>query len=257
MKDNASPRNIRLEEGVFAHVDHIIQLTEELSKQIESINSVLAGETGGTKLLEPLKKQSKHILNELRVLPSSLNKTRDLVEDILRSVSASREELCKSVGGLLQKTGSQLEKVTAATEDATNKILDVTEKLSGDLMDLNESIEDVRSDLVDNTQEASKKLEKISNTLQENQGDIFQIMDFLQFQDITTQQINHAYSLLDATQDKLVSVTFLLEGVSGNGDQKKPLEDRDRNTFDPEADFDHDKSKNNQDEIDALFGNSE
>ena len=117
--------------------------------------------------------------------------TYELIQVVINSIHSSRNELKKSVDGLLKKTGVQLKKITTTTEEATNKILDVAEELDAEQLVIIEKLDSLKSN---NNQEDI--IEDIKKMIFKNQDAAFTIIDYLQFQDITAQQISGAYALL-------------------------------------------------------------
>ena len=73
--------------------------------------------------------------------------------------------------------------------DITDKLVEDQNYLTAELAKLKEMVN------TDNT-EAIKQIEKLENKIQEDQAKTYEIWDFLQFQDITTQQIEYAYNLI-------------------------------------------------------------
>ena len=245
------PRNAG-NHGIFSNVDTTIKLTVELVDLVEKFQEITSDGEDQSTILSSINEKSRSILGRLNNLPYSIEQTRSMIKDILSNIHISRAELRSSAEGLIQKTGNQLEKVTAATEDATNKIMDVTEKLGNDMMDMTESVQTVRDALSENiSEEVAAPLDVLDAKLMEGQTDTYQIMDYLQFQDITSQQISHAYALLEETERKLLGVASLLEGLdNGITNDSTTISNK---AFDPDAHFDSGQAHDSQSMIDDMF----
>ena len=91
-------------------------------------------------------------------------------------------------------------------------------------------------------------VDDLSEKADTNCNDAYTIMDALQFQDITSQQISHAMSLLEELETKLSNVLSDLHGPRA----EKPSEPkRKKRAFDPHADMYEKKTE--QADIDNLF----
>ncbi|MCF7802893.1 MAG: protein phosphatase CheZ [Candidatus Marinimicrobia bacterium] len=154
-------------------------------------------------------------------------------------------QLVKSVNSMIEKFKSirapivessnsmpvatqQLDKVTAETEKATHQMLDLVEGITDRGADSIQRAKSVKKELDGNFDAAKEDLDRIVANAEQSQEDGFLIMDALQFQDITAQQINHANSILEEIEKKLLS---LLE-LTGETFQ---MNSRISRHFDPEA----------------------
>lgn len=100
----------------------------------------------------------------------------------------------------------QLDKVTEETEKATHQMLDLIEGIIDRDADTLDRAETIRSE---NELESNEHLEQIIQNTEQSQNDSFMLMDALQFQDITSQQINHANAILEEIESKLLSLLEL------------------------------------------------
>ncbi len=153
----------------------------------------------------------KILHDELVAVPASLGETYTIIKDIINHVHQSRAQLKGTVDGLIKKTGEQLSKVTSATEDATNKILDVSDQLTDKQNSLIEKLDEIVKDHPD----LASRIEELKADIYEQQDDTFLILDYLQFQDITSQQLEAAFGLLNQIEDSLLVVAGHLEGFDG------------------------------------------
>ncbi len=95
--------------------------------------------------------------------------------------------------------------MTSATETATNGILDALERAQG-------LIDELDADPVGDNQEKS------ANARNGLRDEIFSIIGALQFQDITTQQINYASNVLVEMEQKLLRLMQILDPGAGKSD---------------------------------------
>jgi hypothetical protein len=197
-----------------------------------------------------IKAKFDNVMDTLTAINEKSNLTLSLVQGVISSIHCSRKELKNSVSGLIKQTTDQLGKITATTEAATNKILDEAMKLDNDQNVINSMLDELKT--IESGEESSAKIDKIKEMIYNNQDSVFNIIQFLQFQDITAQQIAGAYSLLHDTEKTLLYVSNLLKEFDvGDNNFDLILTEIDKNAFNENAAF-TDKS-NIQDAIDDLF----
>ncbi len=145
----------------------------------------------------------------------------------------------------------QLDKVTEQTEAATNQMLDVVEQITEREGEVISGLQTIKSKSGD---KGEAEIEELTDSLIEkvntNLNDAYTIMDALQFQDITSQQVNHAVSLLEDLEAKLQKIVTAFHGREHAVEGTMPKKER---SFDPHADM-YDR-KTNQEDIDNLFNN--
>lgn len=232
--------------GIFNSLDISISLINKLLSQVDSLareESNLQGEA--LVKLKNIVADMNRLYIELKTVPLSLDKTYEIIKDIITSVHKSRFQLKGAVDGLIKQTGEQLIKVTSATEAATTKILDVSDQLTAkqnDLVDKLDTLKDKGGD------DLASAIEEIKNDIYSQQDDTFMILDYLQFQDITSQQLEGAFGMLVQIEEKLLIVANLLEGLDNLTFEK--LQERNK-AYDKDAEF-SDKAET-QVAIDGLF----
>ena len=252
--------------GILKNVDTSVKLVKRL---ISSVKTLVEDEN----LLTDVSKEAirtilegiKEINNELSDVPITLDKTYEIIKDIINAVGQSRVQLQGAVEGLIKQTGDQISKVTSATEEATSKILDVSDALTDKQNNLVEKIDK----LIEEKPDFADALEEIKNDIYEQQDDTFMILDHLQFQDITSQQLEGAFSMLGKIEEKLLMIAKLLEGLDELSFKKM---EKSTAVFDSNAEFKDqsdtqaeidkllngassvdDEKKSSQDEIDKLL----
>ncbi len=154
------------------------------------------------------------------LLPSILSKATEEIRTLLDSLRASRSAIESATVSRLATTHDKLKQVTNATEVAATDILDGLDRAQA-LID--------QMDAAEGDVEASRALR---NALRD---ELFTATTHLQFQDITTQQLNHAAKVLVEMEERLAEVARVID-PTGNG--FTPDDDRrapDESTFDPNA----------------------
>ena len=181
--------------------------------------------------------------NEIAALANSIN-------DIVGKFRALHNPLAESHERVPRAT-EQLDKISQQTEEATNQMLDRVEGITqreeevlDGLAKLKERISVNDLDGVDTF--IDELIEKANTT----HNDAFLIMDALQFQDITAQQMNHAAQLLEDVGERLHSIISVIQGDKAGDDEGKPQQGRQR-VFDPHADISDKRTI--QADIDSLF----
>ncbi len=154
----------------------------------------------------------------------------------------------------------QLDKINEQTEAAAHQMLDMIEQITAREEEILEQIDQTRACLEsgDNDKILSC-LRIIAEKAQTNLNDSFLIMDALQFQDITSQQMNHAASLLEDIEHKLHTIIGVFDSNDGDSEDEKESNARTAKAgkvraFDPHADLF--EKKTNQNDIDSLFDNN-
>ncbi|MCD4651755.1 MAG: hypothetical protein K8S56_08235 [Candidatus Cloacimonetes bacterium] len=218
--------------GIMPVLERIKELILEVSGFFEEKESSKA-----PKSFEQAMSQMTEVRKLINNLPGTLEKSQQLIQMVIRSIQSSRSELKKSVDGLIKKTGVQLQKVTSTTEEATNKILDAAESLDIEQEKIIELIQSVKSKF--KTQSCIEDdFSQLIKMIQANQETAFTIIDYLQFQDITAQQIAAAYALLADTEKTLRSVSDMFSDFDSESTVKSSaLLDVDEKTFNPDATF--------------------
>lgn len=144
----------------------------------------------------------------------------------------------------------QLDKISEQTEAAAHQMLDRVEQITQREGDVIQGLEQLKED-ADKAQQTSiaKSVGDIITKANDNLEDAYMIMDALQFQDITAQQMNHAASLLEDIEGRLQAILSTLNGEGTQGDGESPK--RKVRVYDPHADL-FDK-KTDQSAVDSIF----
>ena len=178
-----------------------------------------------------------------------LTELTDAVNSIVETFRSMQSPLMETRKKVPQAT-NQLDKISEQTEAATHQVLDRVEQITQRESDIIADLEQLKQNAPDGGGETVASMITNANA---NLEDAYMIMDALQFQDITAQQMNHAASLLEEIEGKLQRIVGALAGERSTGDAEAKRQTRLR-VFDPNADL-FDK-KTDQADIDELFGSA-
>lgn len=176
------------------------------------------------------------------------------ITDKITALLDSYREVCQPLEESHKKVPTatrQLDKITAQTEAATQKMLDTVENLTRRQEEMIGKIESIAQIISENMPEQKAAFSEIITQAKTNNDDAFVILDALQFQDITAQQMNYAIELLGELEFKLGKIIKSMQGEIFDPDQRDY--DIAPRAYDPHADMV--KRKTNQDDIDNLFKN--
>ncbi len=145
----------------------------------------------------------------------------------------------------------QLDKITEQTEAAAHRMLDMIEQIT-------QREEQVIAGLGQISQLAatgdhapiSGLAKDLSGKANTTLNDAFTIMNTLQFQDITSQQMDHAAALLEDIETKLHTILQIIGGEEFRGTMAQPRAHKER-AYDPHAEMKDNHAK--QSDIDNLF----
>jgi chemotaxis regulatin CheY-phosphate phosphatase CheZ len=159
---------------------------------------------------------------------------------VLRSLRESRDVLARTSSDRVQATHAKLREVTNATESAASDILDGLDRAVAlvDQMDAKASDRDAAS-----SADLRGKL----------RDELFSLMGCMQFQDITTQQLNYASSVLTEIETRLAELASILGPAAlGAASAPAPATQSGSVTFDPAASVEN--AENRQAVADQIFG---
>ncbi|MCO4099375.1 hypothetical protein [Gemmatimonas sp.] len=156
-------------------------------------------------------------------LPLILERANNQIRAVLNHLRETRQALQSTTFDKLQTTHDKIREVTSATEDAATNIMDACDRAS-QLVDELDTIDAAE------TPDRQKALE-LRSTLRD---ELFMMMGALQFQDITSQQLAHASTVLVEMENRLADISNLFDS---NSAVERPLASLaiDENSFDPNA----------------------
>ena len=179
----------------------------------------------------------------------------ELTESLGRVVTtfkSMRAPLIESQGKVPQAT-VQLDKVVDQTEAAATGMLDTLERITQREERVIDDLRAFRSEIGNwQPEESRRAVDSIINRAEANLNDVYHVMDALQFQDITSQQIQHAAAVLEDVEFKLKNIIAVM---SGENDQTGICETQKVRVFDPHADLYARKTA--QADVDNLFARTE
>lgn len=156
----------------------------------------------------------------LAALPLILTRANEEIHAVLASLRDSRSALEAATVEKLQHTSAKLREVTNAAEVAATDILDGLDRAQGLIDRLDES-------------DASGDREGARGTREMLRQELFGMMECLQFQDITNQQLAYASSVLTDMENRLQQIAKLFDPTTHLGGPT--IEPPDPRTFDPAA----------------------
>ncbi len=204
--------------------------------------------------------------------------------EFMKDIVPLMENINKSIADSTKKMPSatnQINSVTSATEMATTEILDRVDSISNALMKIENDI----SEIFDRRVKKKEILEKLKSEIDFNNEQLdllaqlyenddidsllasikekvtqlndesYQITLALQVQDITSQQLAAVNHLIESVNDKLASLVDDIHQVQIDEESVDSIEVPDSATFDPDARYDKDESRQNA--ADDIFNNSD
>lgn len=186
---------------------------------------------------------------EIVELASSINDIVEKFKKLHHPLHESRDQVPQAT--------KQLDKISEQTEAVTNQMLDMVEKITQREEEVEAGFDSLKKLIAkkNKADEATALIDELKEKADANRNDAFSIMEALQFQDITAQQMNHAAALLDDLESKLAKV---IRAMKGEDQSEGNSDDSDQNStpnksraYDPHADYVDKKA--NQEDIDNLF----
>ncbi len=156
----------------------------------------------------------------LAALPFILERANQEIQGVLANLRDSRNALETATVEKLQHTSEKLREVTSATEVAATDILDALDRAQNLVDDLDAA-------------DAANDKDKGQNVRDLLREEIFGMMGALQFQDITTQQLAYASSVLTDMENRLLQIAKLFDPAMAM--QQPTATSPDPRTFDPRA----------------------
>lgn len=189
------------------------------------------------------------------------DRVRSELEKLTGSVDSMMENLRKMESPIMEsrerlpQANAQLDKINSQTEAAAHEMLDMVEQMidfQEKSVTLCAEVSGFFKKLRSKDREIyQEKLNRISEMASASQNNAFMIMDTLQFQDITSQQMSHASALLGDIETRLHNLLRVFDG-----EEMLDLPEtttRSERAYDPNADFIEGR---NQSEVDAIVTNT-
>ena len=176
------------------------------------------------------------------------------INDIVQKFKELRNPLAET-HEKVPKATVQLDKISEQTEAATHQMLDKVEQITQREEEVIQGLTELKDWAVKNqTADAGDMVDKLIEKANTTVSDAYTIMNALQFQDITSQQMNYAAFLLEEVEGKLTQIVGVLHGEQDVSEPPISKKDKKTRVFDPHADM-SDK-KTDQSEVDSLISRS-
>jgi len=184
------------------------------------------------------------IQREIAELTESISGMMSNFRKLQRPLVESREKVPQAT--------TQLDKISQQTEAVTTRMLDVVEQMTQREEEVIRGLDQIRTGAgKSSTEEIEQLAQGLIVKATDNLNAAYQIMESLQFQDITAQQMDHAASLLEEVENKLHGILTTLGTPETHAAGMEPLVPRKTRAYDPHADFVD--RKTDQKDIDSLF----
>jgi chemotaxis regulatin CheY-phosphate phosphatase CheZ len=181
------------------------------------------------------------IQQELQELTQSVAGLIDNFQQLKHPLAESREKVPQAT--------HQLDKITQQTEAAAHRMLDMIEQITQREEQMIAGLGQIsRLATTGDTLGVTALAQHLSAQANTTLNDAFTIMNALQFQDITSQQMDHAAALLEDIEAKLYSILQIIGGEEFRDSLEPKRKDR---AYDPHADMITRHTK--QADIDSLF----
>ena len=169
------------------------------------------------------------------------------IEEVIPLFDTIQDSL-KQSSSLIPKASEKLGKVSSATEMAATEVMDIVDNVIERLNKMTENLAAIEEKIGEESAEMVKdKTTAIREEIDGSQDDLFSIMNALQFQDITTQQINGISETIENVHYKIAEL------LSGFQDEGISLMDVKKVSFDPNAEYDFDRSAESQKMADEFM----
>lgn len=222
----ALKRMVNFAEIAIPAVEHMIETLPQSSGNIPQAASNLGKVTEATELA------TTEIMDVVDGVTESLGKEAQRIEETvdryLEGARAHAEQL-RGVSDLLSSTNG---KGNAASVKKALKVLQQQQEV-----------------LKTRTGETESAFREVAGSLRKTNDLMFQIMDALQFQDITAQQIEATKAILSRLDGEIRKLSE--EFAQGAGGAPFPFHTE--GVFDPEAAYDHQRAQQRQREADGFF----
>lgn len=167
---------------------------------------------------------SRFVSVSLADLPLILERANNQIRSVLAHLRETRTALQSTTFEKLQTTHDKIKEVTSATEDAATNIMDACDRAS----QIVDELDSIDADATPDREKASA----LRSTLRD---ELFMMMGALQFQDITSQQLAHASSVLVEMENRLADIANLFDSSISIERPLTAMGPIDEKTYDPNA----------------------
>lgn len=165
------------------------------------------------------------IMVSLADLPQILERANSQIREVLTHLRETRQAIQSTTLDKIQTTHDKLKEVTSATEDAATNIMDACDRA-------NQIVDEL--DAVDAAEVPDRQ--RATDLRASLRDELFMMMGALQFQDITSQQLTHASSMLIDMESRLADISKLFDSsISPDRPLASMRGAPDEKTYDPNA----------------------
>jgi chemotaxis protein CheZ len=197
--------------------------------------------------MEEIMQTTKELVSKIQDELQGLTTT---VSDVVLTFKKLQDPIEESRARVPQAT-MQLEKITAQTEQAANQMIDMVECITNISDQIVQEIGQLRRALpatyFKNRSIVRDTVNSIETKAQQNLDDAYVILNALQFQDITSQQVQHASSLMEEIENRLRNLMGIFKGDIDPEMLESAVKTR---VYDPKANFED--SRDTQEAVDSL-----
>ncbi|MCC7001878.1 MAG: hypothetical protein IT357_06960 [Gemmatimonadaceae bacterium] len=190
--------------------DDVLHATDTALRLVNQALGDLGTAEGLARVAVPMAEKGAHGNGSLLQLASTLLRAYAEVASLLDRIKQSRGILQEAADARLEQMNKKLSAVTTATEMAATGMLDGLDRAIAVVTELEQEAEESQ-DLVRHARYTALREE------------LYGVMTFIQFQDITSQQLGYAAAVINDTEKRLEQLTGLFEpfaadvsAVSGN-----------------------------------------
>lgn len=173
---------------------------DALREFTEGVSESIATPAAGNGTPEPECTLGSTPTSSLALVPGILQRANAEIVNVLQSLRQCRSALESATTDKLQITHEKIREVTSATETAATGILDGLDRAQTLIDELDAEAEQ--------SGDGSEKARDLRNLLRD---EIFMMTGHLQFQDITTQQLSYAASVLVDMEGRLSEIARLFD----------------------------------------------
>lgn len=194
--------------------------------------------------METNKQPAGALHNELQGLREAINNMLLQFNKLHSPIRESQEKM--------PLASQQLQKITTQTEAATNRVLDTVEAITTRESALIAQLDALHENAGRlGVASLAPEIASCRQLAEQNHNDTFAIMEALQFQDITTQQINRTMDLLQDIGSRLGSLLSVMDVDQPLEPSKSPQEQSRDGAYNPDAQFKLDQT--GQKDVDSLI----
>ncbi|MEA1996094.1 MAG: hypothetical protein U9N45_00565 [Gemmatimonadota bacterium] len=240
-----------MQEGILnKNLSRLSSVADDINKGLDKLGAEISDGEEKT-ILQDIATGARELFHEMS----------EVVNGIVKDMEDTEEKLKESADKFLGQVSKQLDKVNESTQSAVTNMLDRIDNVSERQNDVSDHLGKLKKIIGDtgkdrpceNLMDCIKKIESLESEIQ---MEIFEMMNEMQFQDITEQQINHANQLIEEAKIKLLDFRKILSGLTGKAGREE-LEvsgPRTKAAFDTEATMENRENRQSlADELSAGF----